>query len=75
LLKAEGQPLEQSGVTVTASLVPASGSLTGTVALATDDRGRVKFSDLGIEAPPGVYAIHFSAGGFAPVTSRSIDVR
>ena len=75
LLIAEGQPLEQSGVTVTASLVPAPGSLMGTVALATDDRGRVKFSDLGIEAPPGVYAIQFSADGFTRVTSQSIEVR
>jgi Big-like domain-containing protein len=75
LLKADGKPLEQSGVTVTASLDPATGSLTGTVALATDDRGRVKFSDLGIEAPPGVYVIHFSADGFTPVTSNSIELR
>jgi Big-like domain-containing protein len=75
LLKADGKPLERSGVTVTASLVPGSGSLTGTVALATDDRGRVKFRDLGIDAPPGVYAIHFSADGFTPVTSDSIELR
>jgi hypothetical protein len=75
LLTADGKPLERSGVTVTASLVPGSGSLTGTVALATDDRGRVKFRDLGIDAPPGVYAIHFSADGFTPVTSDSIELR
>jgi hypothetical protein len=60
---------------VSASLVPGSGSLAGTVALATDDRGRVKFQDLGIDGPPGVYAIHFSADGFAAVTSDSIELR
>ena len=75
LLKADGKPLERSGVTVTASLVPGSGSLAGTVALATDDRGRVKFQDLGIDGPPGIYAIHFSADGFAAVTSDSIELR
>jgi large repetitive protein len=75
LLKADGKPLERSGVTVTASLVPGSGSLTGTVALATDDKGRVKFRDLGIDGPPGIYAIHFSADGFAAVTSDSIELR
>ena len=75
LLNADGKPLERSGVTVTASLVPDSGSLTGAVAPATDDRGRVKFQDLGIDAPPGAYAIRFSADGFTPVTSHSIDLR
>ena len=74
LLKADGKPLEQSGVTVRASLIPASGSLTGTVALATDDRGRVKFEDLAIDGPPGDYTIQFSAEGFTPVISDSIEL-
>jgi hypothetical protein len=75
LLNGDGKPLERSGVTVTASLVPGSGSLMGTVALATDDRGRVKFQDLGIDGPPGIYAIRFDADGFAPVTSDPIELR
>jgi hypothetical protein len=75
LLTADGKPLERPGVMVTASLVPASGSLTGTVARETDDKGRVKYQDLAIEAPPGVYTIHFTADGFAPVTSDSIELR
>jgi hypothetical protein len=75
LLQADGKPLERSGVTVTASLVPASGSLTGTVARATDSKGRVKFLDLGIDAPPGVYTIQFTADGFTPATSNSIELR
>jgi hypothetical protein len=75
LLNADGKPRERSGVTVTASLVPDSGSLTGEVAEATDDRGRVKFHDLGIDAPPGAYTIRFSADGFTPVTSNPIELR
>jgi hypothetical protein len=75
LLTADGKPLERSGVLVTASLVPASGSLTGTVARETDDKGKVKFQDLAIDATPGVYAIHFTADGFTPVTSDAIELR
>jgi hypothetical protein len=75
LVTADGKPLERSGVIVTASLIPALGSLTGTVARDTDDRGRVKFQDLAIDAPPGVYALHFTADGFTPVTSDSIELR
>jgi hypothetical protein len=75
LLNADGKPLERSGVTVTASLVTGSGSLTGSVAMATDDRGRVKFQDLGIDGPPGDYVIRFSAEGFTSVTADSIELR
>ena len=60
---------------MTASLVPGSGSLLGTVALATDNNGRVKFRDLGIDGPAGVYAIQFTADGFVPVTSNPIELR
>ena len=75
LLTTDGKPLERSGVMVTASLVQASGSLSGTVARETDDKGRVKYQDLAIDAPPGVYAIGFTADGFTPVTSDPIELR
>lgn len=75
LLSGDGKPLERSGVTVTASLAPGSGSLTGAVSMATDDRGRAKFHDLGIDGAKGVYAIQFSADGFTPVASNSIELR
>jgi hypothetical protein len=75
LLTADGKPLERSGVMVTASLVPASGSLAGMVARETDNKGKVKYEDLAIDAPPGVYAIHFTADGFTPVTSDPIELR
>ncbi len=75
LLKADGKPLEHSGVTVTASLLTGSGSLTGPVAIATDDKGRAKFHDLAIDGPKGDYTIRFSADGFTPVTSVSIELR
>jgi hypothetical protein len=75
LLNADGKPLERSGVTVTASLVTGSGSLTGAVAMATDDKGKVKFHDLAIDGPKGDYTIQFSADGFTPVTSHSIELR
>jgi hypothetical protein len=75
LRKGDGKPLERSGVTVTASLVLGPGSLMGTVALATDDKGRVKFRDLGIDGPPGFYTIRFNADGFTPATSDPIELR
>jgi hypothetical protein len=75
LLTADGKPLERPGVMVTASLVQASGSLSGTVVRETDDKGRVKYQDLAIDAPPGVYAIRFTADGFTPVTSDPIELR
>jgi Big-like domain-containing protein len=75
LLNADGTPLARSGVTVTASLVTGSGTLTGPVAMATDDNGRVKFHDLAIDAPTGDYTLRFSADGFTPVTSDSIELR
>ena len=75
LLSADGKPLERSGVTVTASLVTGSGSLTGAVAMATDDKGKVKFHDLAIDGPTGDYTIQFSADGFTPVTSHTIELR
>jgi hypothetical protein len=74
-LNADGNPLERSGVTVTASLVTGSGSLTGAVAVATDDKGRVKFHDLAIDGPTGDYTLRFSADGFTPVTSDPIELR
>jgi hypothetical protein len=75
LLSGDGKPLERSGVTVTASLASGSGSLTGAVSMATDDKGRVKFHDLGIDGAKGDYTIQFSADGFTPVTSNSIELR
>jgi Big-like domain-containing protein len=75
LLNVDGKPLERSGVTVTASLVTGPGSLTGTVAMASDEKGQVRFHDLAIDGAKGVYAIQFSADGFTPVTSDSIELR
>jgi hypothetical protein len=31
--------------------------------------------DLGIDGPPGSYAIQFAADGFTPMTSDSIELR
>ncbi len=76
MLNADGKPLERSGVTVTASLVDGLGVAHGAdVAMATDDKGRVKFHDLAIDGPPGDYTIQFSADGFTSVTSDSIKLR
>ena len=75
LLDGDGKPLERSGVTVTAALASGSGSLTGTVVGTTDEKGKLKFEDLAISGPPGVYTIGFSADGFTPVTSDPIELR
>ena len=70
----DGKNLRQSGVAVTASLASGTGTLTGTVVVTTDNRGRARFDDLGIAGAPGSYTIRFSADGFAPTISDPVEL-
>jgi 5-hydroxyisourate hydrolase-like protein (transthyretin family) len=75
LRDAGDHPLNQQGVAVTASLVPATATLSGTLTQTTDGEGRVKFTDLSITGAPGSYTIQFTAAGFASATSEPIDLQ
>jgi hypothetical protein len=66
--------LEQSGVTVTASIASGSGTLGGTVTAVTDGDGRAQFDDLSISGATGTHTLRFTADGFGEVISNPIEV-
>ncbi|HUR94056.1 MAG TPA: Ig-like domain repeat protein [Gemmatimonadales bacterium] len=72
LVAADGDAIQQPGVTVDAELASGSGLLAGTASGTTDGNGRVKFGDLAIDGAPGTYAIRFSSPGLTPVVSDPI---
>ncbi len=67
--------LEQSGVTVTASIASGSGTLGGTVTAITDGDGRAQFENLSISGATGTHSLRFTAEGFGEVISNPIEVR
>jgi hypothetical protein len=66
--------LEQSGVTVTATIASGSGTLGGTVTALTDGDGRARFDDLSISGATGTHTLRFTADGFGEVISNPIEV-
>ncbi len=76
LQDALGNPVAQSGVTVTAEIGtgPGPNTLDGDDTKATDSQGRATFTDLGISGPVGSYTLHFTATGLAPVNSGTITL-
>ncbi len=75
LRAASGAEVRTSGVLVTAAIASGDGRLTGLVNRNTDESGRATFRDLAIEGGPGTYTIVFTADGFLPVVSESVEVR
>ncbi|HEY9461690.1 MAG TPA: Ig-like domain-containing protein [Vicinamibacterales bacterium] len=73
LTDAWGNPVSQSGLTVTASVATGSGSLGGTVNATTNSSGVVTFSDLKITGS-GVFTLRFVALGIAAATCGDITV-
>jgi hypothetical protein len=70
-----GGDLPVAGVQVTAAVASGSGALMGVTSGATDAVGRATFSGLGIAGALGAHTLQFTAPGFAPATSGSIEVR
>ena len=66
-----GNVIAQASVQVTASVTPASGTVTNTVATTTGS-GTATFGALTISGPPGSYVLQFNASGLTPVSSASI---
>jgi hypothetical protein len=69
-----GNLVSASGVSVSASLNGAGGSLSGSAAASTNGSGIATFSSLGISGPPGSYSLTFTSGSLTGITSSSITV-
>jgi hypothetical protein len=67
-----GADLAQSGVTVTAALTGAAGTLDGDLTRTTDATGAASFADLAVTGADGSYTITFTAPGYVQVTSAPI---
>ena len=76
LQDALGNPVAQSGVTVTAEVGtgPGPNTLDGDDTKTTDSQGRATFTDLGVSGPVGTYTLHFTAGILTPVNSGTITL-
>ncbi len=70
---ANGNPVSQAGVAVTASATPSAGSLASATAT-SDANGRATFTGLALSGPVGSYTLSFAASGLAPVTSNAITL-
>ncbi len=72
---ANGNPVSQAGVTVTATLATGPAGATVANAAATSDaNGRATFSGLAISGATGGYTLTFTASGLAPLTSGTITL-
>jgi hypothetical protein len=73
LLDALNNPVNQSGVVITATINtgPGGGSVGGTTTAMTSGTGLATFSTLNISGPVGNYTLHFATGGLS-VNSNSI---
>ena len=71
---AAGNPVQVSGVTVTAGIATGPGQVIGTTSQTTGPDGRATFTNLGIDGASGAHSLTFAAGGLTPVTSSTIDV-
>ncbi len=70
-----GADVRSPGVLVTAEIASGDGRLTGLVNRNTDESGQATFRDLAIVGTPGDYTIVFTADGYLPVVSESIEAR
>src|SRR5207247_1654079 len=69
-----GNPVSQSGVTVTAAIATGAGTLGGTWTAATNGSGVASFTNLAITGTTGDRTLSFSATGLAPAVSGTITV-
>ena len=74
LQDASGNPVSQSGTTVTAAIASGGGTLGGTATATTNSAGTAVFTNLSIIGTVGPRTLGFSATGFTGVTSATVDV-
>ena len=73
---ANGNPVHQAGLAVTASIAsgPVGATLTGSATAPTDGNGLATFQDLGIGGSGGTYTLNFGGAGLSGVTSSGITI-
>ena len=73
---ANGNPVAQAGLAVTASIAsgPVGATITGSATAATDSHGLATFSGLGIGGSGGTYTLNFGGAGLQGVTSSGITI-
>jgi adhesin/invasin len=71
---AAGNPVSQSGTTITASIASGGPALSGTTAVATDGAGQAVFTDLTITGAIGPRTLGFAGGGLTAATSTPITI-
>src|SRR5205823_4009799 len=74
LRDASGNPVGQTGVTVTAAIATGGGTLGGTLTATTNASGVASFTDLSITGTAGDRTLSFSATGLSAATSGTITI-
>jgi hypothetical protein len=74
LRDASDQPVNQSGIVVTASIASGGGTLGGTLTATTDASGVAGFQDLSITGADGGRTLTFTASGLTSVTSTTVTL-
>src|SRR5205807_487352 len=74
LRDASGNPVSQTGVTVTAAIATGGGTLGGTLTATTNASGVASFTDLSITGTAGDRTLSFSASGLTSVTSTTVGI-
>src|SRR5439155_336038 len=69
-----GNPVSQSGVTVTAAIATGAGTLGGTLTATTTSGGTASFTNLSISGTTGDRTLSFSATALTPAVSGTITV-
>jgi hypothetical protein len=71
---ASGNPVSQTGVTVTAAIATGGGTLGGTLTTTTNGSGVATFTNLSISGTAGDRTLSFSATGLTGATSTTISI-
>ncbi len=74
LQDAQGNPVPQSNLAVTAAIFSGGGSLGGTSTVLTDANGRATFANLSIGGLIGTRTLRFAAASVSAVTSDNVSV-
>ena len=74
LRNAQGEPVQQAEVLVTAVIASGGGALVGTTAQRTDVEGKATWTDLGISGGTGERTVRFESPGLSSVVSVPVSV-
>jgi hypothetical protein len=69
-----GNPISQSGISVTASIASGGGTLGGTTTVTTNSSGTASFTNLSITGTAGNRTLQFASSGLTSATSNTINV-